>query len=571
MWAGNVPSDAKHEELWRFFTKGPTESPLPVPTKGKGKVDGTQDGEEHAIHGGVVSIFLISRSSCAFVNYQSEEYLHAGIARFNGQSLRPQDPRIPKLVCRVRRREDDLKAGVGGQRGSGIHTKWLKDNKQRQRLERSASITSSQSSTDSVSGRLSSLSLSGDELADGVDEVDGVDGVDGDRVTARARGGYHTGSSSSYASTNSSILSRFPKRYFILKSLTQYDLDLSVQRGLWATQKHNEGILDQAFRTSQDVYLIFGVNKSGEFYGYARMASRVPQPQSNHEQVPWAQRSQPPSSTSSSSSLLPSVREEEPDSVGEAYFTDRYVEESPAPISSLSSGRHSTCIVDSLDEKAGVASKPFPDVKAELDHESLPQSAPPELGHPHKLITVSTLATGRSLDIRHLISHPGPALLDAIRKRQEDDQEVFELDRSAPIQNMKSGAESDTKLIGATDEDKDDAVKAIAPIEDGQAKPESWGEPFKVEWVCTDRLPFTRTKHLRNPWNHDREVKVSRDGTEIEPQVGQMLLDEWERMRQESTTASTSSPVAPQPSTSQAWRGGGVGGAARRTGGGTTS
>jgi hypothetical protein len=50
----------------------------------------------------------------------------------------------------------------------------------------------------------------------------------------------------------------------------QFDLDLSVQKGLWATQRHNEGILDQAFRTAKDVYLIFGVNRSGGFYGYAR-------------------------------------------------------------------------------------------------------------------------------------------------------------------------------------------------------------------------------------------------------------------------------------------------------------
>ena len=50
----------------------------------------------------------------------------------------------------------------------------------------------------------------------------------------------------------------------------QFDLDLSVEKGLWATQRHNEGILDQAFRTSKEVYLIFGVNKSGEFYGYAK-------------------------------------------------------------------------------------------------------------------------------------------------------------------------------------------------------------------------------------------------------------------------------------------------------------
>ena len=51
---------------------------------------------------------------------------------------------------------------------------------------------------------------------------------------------------------------------------SQFDLDLSVEKGLWATQKHNEGVLDQAFRTSKEVYLIFGVNKSGEFYGHAR-------------------------------------------------------------------------------------------------------------------------------------------------------------------------------------------------------------------------------------------------------------------------------------------------------------
>lgn len=43
-----------------------------------------------------------------------------------------------------------------------------------------------------------------------------------------------------------------------------------MERELWATQKHNEMILDQAYRTSKEVILIFSVNKSGEFYGYAR-------------------------------------------------------------------------------------------------------------------------------------------------------------------------------------------------------------------------------------------------------------------------------------------------------------
>jgi hypothetical protein len=53
----------------------------------------------------------------------------------------------------------------------------------------------------------------------------------------------------------------------------QHDVDLSVENGLWATQKHNEGILDRAYRTAAEVYLIFGVNKSGEFYGYAKSVS----------------------------------------------------------------------------------------------------------------------------------------------------------------------------------------------------------------------------------------------------------------------------------------------------------
>jgi hypothetical protein len=66
------------------------------------------------------------------------------------------------------------------------------------------------------------------------------------------------------------------------------------------------------------------------------------------------------------------------------------------------------------------------------------------------------------------------------------------------------------------------------------------------------RLPFTRTRHIRNSFNGNREIKVSRDGkflarpaafsqrrslifvalrvgTEVEPAAGQALIDEFER------------------------------------------
>ncbi|KAG5653752.1 hypothetical protein H0H81_010839 [Sphagnurus paluster] len=259
MWAGNVPSDATHDELWRFFNQPPS-SDADAPSSP-----------------GVLSVFLIARSSCAFINFESEFHLSWAIGHFNGVALRPTDTRCPRLLCRVRKKDDDLKAGVGGQRGSGIHTKWIKEQKALKATE------SSDASDLSASDDRPPSAASDEQISLTLAEIY-TEGEGNPRRTAKH--------SSSSGSTTSSFLTRyFPQRYFILKSLTQvrnssthrsppsseadnfslqYDLDLSVEKGLWATQKHNEGILDQAFRTSQEVYLIFSVNKSGEFYGYAR-------------------------------------------------------------------------------------------------------------------------------------------------------------------------------------------------------------------------------------------------------------------------------------------------------------
>lgn len=53
---------------------------------------------------------------------------------------------------------------------------------------------------------------------------------------------------------------------------------------------------------------------------------------------------------------------------------------------------------------------------------------------------------------------------------------------------------------------------------------QTWGRPFHLEWLSTVRLPFYRTRGLRNPWNSNREVKIARDGTELEPSVALRLL-----------------------------------------------
>lgn len=195
MWVGNVPDDTTHDEVWKFLTRPSSVSEPP-----------------ESVDNGVLSIFLISRSNCAFVNYNTEESLQLAIARFHGKQLHPHELRCPRLVCRARRKEDDLRAGVGGQRGMGVHTRYVKEQREMEKQEEAPSEDDRDSSLPSQSGRPPTLPpLPSDEDATKV----GPSLRPG--PCARAQSG-----SSYSSSTNSSFLSRyFPKRFFILKSLTQ--------------------------------------------------------------------------------------------------------------------------------------------------------------------------------------------------------------------------------------------------------------------------------------------------------------------------------------------------------------
>ncbi|PON57468.1 YTH domain containing protein [Parasponia andersonii] len=67
----------------------------------------------------------------------------------------------------------------------------------------------------------------------------------------------------------------YDTRYFIIKSLNHQNIRLSIEKGIWATQVMNEPILEEAFHNSGKVILIFSVNMSGFFQGYAQMMSSV--------------------------------------------------------------------------------------------------------------------------------------------------------------------------------------------------------------------------------------------------------------------------------------------------------
>ena len=70
-----------------------------------------------------------------------------------------------------------------------------------------------------------------------------------------------------------------------------------------------------------------------------------------------------------------------------------------------------------------------------------------------------------------------------------------------------------------TDED----VSALWTGAEGDFKAPAWGSTFKVKWQTIYDLSFNDVMHLRNPYNEDKPIKISRDGQEVEPSVGRQL------------------------------------------------
>ena len=190
MWVGNVPSDATRDELQAFFNR---------PLHPESPSQSRESPNPPQVYGGVTSVFLIARSNCAFVNFESEAQLKAAVARFHGKPIRPDNySSCARLVCRVRRRTDDLKAGVGAQRGYGMHVKWIKEQRKTVKGEEADLV-----GLDNDIGRLPSPLFASD---------------DGQWRPSTPCSSI----SDSLASTDSGILTRyFPQRYFILKSLTK--------------------------------------------------------------------------------------------------------------------------------------------------------------------------------------------------------------------------------------------------------------------------------------------------------------------------------------------------------------
>ncbi|GAA6059146.1 hypothetical protein JCM10212_003893 [Sporobolomyces blumeae] len=508
LWVGNVPSDASHSELWQFFVSRPPPSAVGLLTKDDLDLQTP----------GVESIHLIARSNCAFVNYVSDLHLQHAINVSTGISLRPNDPRCKTLVCRVRKQEDESKTGVGAQRVGGMHRAFVK--MQQERMNESA---------DALRTKL---------------EEEGAEPKTSATKAFEAR--RHSSSSLSIGttSTTSSFLSKhFERRWFIMKSHDEADLKLSVESGLWATQPHNEPVLQQAFRTAKEVFLVFSANGSGEWFGYARMTGPIASVSSN-SRPSWSSSGQASAEETASSASLsaPSqtIPEEEPSTFP------------PRPPVLFSPSEHRLAQAS----PSNITPSPAPSRSQQSEQKhggSYPMRLPSEIEAEarHEM----AIEQERMAFVTRTNLHLPPNVAEAAKR-------AVTYDSAAAGSAKRGNAEKDEvppgtlrDAIRQLNADKpavarDDDEETRRPARSGSSS--TWGTPFTVDWIKVCRLPFARTRHIRNSFNGNREVKVSRDGTEVEPAAGQALLDEFARAPEATLDVprprahSTSKP--PQPS-----------------------
>jgi hypothetical protein len=167
LWVGNLPPGANVVDLKNHFSRDATNN--------------------------ILSVFLISKSNCAFVNYQTEESCSAAMTRFHESHFQGV-----RLVCRLRRTSVNPTTGVP------------------------TGPAAASESSPAVVEPASEAESAVQELDTSTEMQDGIPGA-----------------------------SLAKDKFFILKSLTVEDLKLSVRNGVWATQSHNEEALNKAYKVRE--------------------------------------------------------------------------------------------------------------------------------------------------------------------------------------------------------------------------------------------------------------------------------------------------------------------------------
>jgi hypothetical protein len=143
----------------------------------------------------------MSKSNCAFVNYKTETACTEAMTRFHDSRFQGV-----RLVCRLRK-------------GSAATP--------------SATLVNPASSAVSVDG----IESKAPSTAGPIQQVGEPEPLDEKSVDGET----------------TSTVPKVKEKFFVVKSLTVEDLDLSVRNGIWATQAHNETALNKAYEVSVSI------------------------------------------------------------------------------------------------------------------------------------------------------------------------------------------------------------------------------------------------------------------------------------------------------------------------------
>jgi hypothetical protein len=180
---------------------------------------------------GLESLFLISKSNCAFANYKDEQTCAAA-----QQKLHDSKFQSVRLVSRLRKSAVESASGVsaptgpaastarGGSGGGGGTTATLTDGVAQPQAPQTQTDLPALEDVDKTPPAVQRTSSESQPQAPPLPQQQ----MQGEMTPPK-------------------------DRFFILKSLTVEDLELSVRTGIWATQSHNEENLNKAFQVRKRI------------------------------------------------------------------------------------------------------------------------------------------------------------------------------------------------------------------------------------------------------------------------------------------------------------------------------
>ncbi|KIW90054.1 uncharacterized protein Z519_09485 [Cladophialophora bantiana CBS 173.52] len=285
------------------------------------------------------------------------------------------------------------------------------------------------------------------------------------------------------------------EKYFIIKSFSLEALYQSLETGRWHVPKRHIERLNHAFQTASKVYLIFSVNGSGCFFGYATMRSEIQvdedDPALDSDEVHISRHDCDVDDDSGSSQAE-----------AESYLqpTPRSRTESLASSdsSSSSSSSSSGSIVYQPERRRIIWAASWP--RRTIREFTSPEEHPPASVAPSPAAVSSSYFTNESSTQSQPLAEPAPR--DTTIQSPPSRHPCLSSAESI-LNRLCPGEHRDTSFL------------------------DRFSSPCPIKWLSTQSLPFSAVRGLTNPWNDDKEVHIARNVTPVEPGVAAALLGCW--------------------------------------------